>query len=158
MRKVSILFVLFLTIFSLSIFAQPATPADLSQLLGYYYNIKNSLVDNDANGAAASAELFLKVAHSMDHHLLDEGDLHALVLDAVSISETRDLKKQRTLFCNLSANMGVVAHTNRLSSNTIFKQYCPLRKASWLSNDRTIKNPLHALSKVNCDEVIEIIQ
>jgi hypothetical protein len=156
MKMLSLLF-LFLLNWAPS-FAQAKPPGDLRQLLTLYYNIKNSLAEDDSNSAAVNAQSFLNYANSMDHHLLYEGDLHALILDAVTISGTRDLKKQRQCFCNMSANMGVIANSIKLSNDVIFKQYCPLKRASWLSNERVIKNPFHGTGNISCDEVIEIIQ
>ena len=158
MRKVSFLIILSLLLGTYSNFAQVNPSNDLKQLLVFYYSIKNALVADDPGSAAVFAQSFLNVANAMDHHLIYEGDLHALILDAVLISGTRDLKKQRVCFCNLSANMGVVANSTKLTSDLIFKQYCPQKKASWLSSDRIIKNPYHGVCRDNCDEVIEIIQ
>jgi hypothetical protein len=158
MRKQFFLILLSLLIFDQSIIAQEKPQGELNQLLAFYFNIKNALVENDSNSAAINAKSFLNVAKVMNHHLIYEGDLHALILDAVTISETKDLKKQRSCFCNFSANMGVIVNSIKMGSGIIFKQYCPLKRASWLSSERVIKNPYHGIGIDNGDEVIEIIQ
>ena len=129
----------------------------LSQLLSTYYNIKNALVTGDANSAASNAELFLKTANTIDFKVISEGNVHILSKDAGKISSTKDLKKQREYFVDLSSNMATVAKSLKLGSQPIYLQYCPMKKAAWLSSEKQIRNPYYGSSMLTCGEVTETL-
>jgi hypothetical protein len=129
----------------------------LSQLLSSYYNIKNALVTGDANSAASNAELFLKTANTIDFKVISEGNVHILSKDAGKISSTKDLKKQREYFADLSSNMATVAKSLKLGNQPIYLQYCPMKKAAWLSSEKQIRNPYYGSSMLTCGEVTETL-
>lgn len=129
----------------------------LSQLLSSYYNIKNALVTGDANSAASNAELFLKTANTIDFKVISEGNVHILSKDAGKISSTKDLKKQREYFVDLSSNMATVAKSLKLVNQPIYLQYCPMKKAAWLSSEKLIRNPYYGSSMLTCGEVTETL-
>ena len=129
----------------------------LSQLLSQYYNIKDALVAGNGTEASAKAEEFIKIANSLDYKLISEGNINALVKDATLISETKDLKKQRKYFSNFSNNMADLAKAVKLSSATIYKAYCPMEKANWLSNSKAIKNPYYGSAMLTCGNIVETI-
>ena len=139
-------------------FTQVKPPAEPKQLLHLYFNIKNALVSDDPGSASVNAQSFLDIARELDRKLIYEDYLLALIIDAHLISRTKDLEEQRSCFCNLSANMSVIANSIKLSKDAIFKQYCPLKKASWLTSERDIRNPYYGLQMADCGEVIEIIR
>ena len=129
----------------------------LAQLLSSYYNLKNALVAGDANSAAYNADLFLKTANGLDFKVISEGNVHILSKDAGKISSTKDLKKQREYFADLSSNMATVAKSLKLSSQPVYLQYCPMKKASWLSSEKQIRNPYYGSSMLTCGEVTETL-
>lgn len=129
----------------------------LSQLLTYYYSIKDALVAGNANTAAVSADQFIKIANSIDYKLISEGNINALLKDATPISESKDIKVQREHFSNLSDNMATVAKAVKLTGDPIYQQYCPMKKANWLSRDKDIKNPYYGNAMLTCGKVVETI-
>jgi hypothetical protein len=129
----------------------------LSQLLSLYYNIKNALVTGDANSAASNADLFLKTANTIDFKVMSEGNVQILSKDAGKISSTKDLKKQREYFVDLSSNIATVAKTLKLGNQPIYLQFCPMKKAAWLSSDKQIRNPYYGSSMLTCGEVTETL-
>ena len=132
--------------------------AYLPQLLTSYYNIKDALVGGNANLASAKAEEFLKLANGIDYKVISEGNINALLKDATGISETKDIKKQREQFANLSNNMIALAKAMKLGDQPIYETYCPMKKAYWLSDSRTIKNPYFGSSMLSCGKVTNTIQ
>jgi len=139
-------------------FAQDSTQQhQLSQLLSQYYNIKNALVAGNGNEASAKAEEFIKTANSIDYKLISEGNINALLKDATPISETKDIKKQREHFANLSNNMAALAKSVKLGAQPIYQAYCPMKKANWLSSDKEIKNPYYGSAMLTCGKVVETI-
>jgi hypothetical protein len=132
--------------------------ASLSQLLTSYYAIKDALVAGNTDLAATKAEDFLRAANGIDYKVISEGSINALVKDATSISETKDIKKQREQFANLSNNMIALAKAMKLSNQPVYETYCPMKKAYWLSNSKTIKNPYFGSSMLTCGKVTQTIQ
>src|SRR5215211_6949956 len=140
--KKSILAIALLAIaFVQKTFAQDSTQQyQLSQLLTQYYNIKDALVTGNATLASTKAEEFIKTANSIDYKIISEGNINALLKDATPISEAKEIKVQREHFANLSNNMATLAKAMKLTDQPIYQAYCHMKKANWLSSDKTIKN------------------
>lgn len=158
MKKTLIIFTLIMAVVGQLSFAQGKPNQPQVQLLTAYYDVKNALVAGNSSTAAANAEIFLKTANSIDYKVISEGNINILVKDAGAISLTKDLKKQREIFANLSKNMAEVAKVTKLSDQPIYKQYCPMKKAYWLSNEKTIKNPYYGNSMLTCGNIEETIK
>jgi hypothetical protein len=140
-------------------FAQDSTKQyQLPQLLTHYYNIKNALVAGNANDAALSATAFVKAANTIDYKTISEGNVNTLVKDAGKISDTKDINKQRAFFGNFSANMSAVAKAVKLTNKPVYQQYCPMKKAYWLSSEKAIRNPYYGSAMLTCGEVSETIK
>lgn len=146
-----------LALISQILFAQTKSTAP-NQLLKSYYEVKNALVTGNSENAAANAEAFVKTANTVDYKVISEGNVNILLKDAGAISSTKDIKKQREAFVNLSKNMAEIAKVTKLSDEPIYKQYCPMKKAYWLSNEKTIKNPYYGSSMLSCGNVEETIK
>lgn len=140
-------------------FAQNSTVQnELPQLLSSYYSIKNALVAGNADDAASAAVLFTKTANAIDCKIIAESNIRALVKDVEKISATGDIIKQRSYFTNFSTNLAVVAKAVKLTGQPIYQAYCPMKKASWLSSEKEIKNPYFGKAMPTCGEVTETIQ
>lgn len=166
MKKVFLLVALIATAFTQQSFAQlvpnyredTTNQAQLSQLLNAYYQVKNALIEGNSNTAALKAETFLKTANGISNRTIPEGSRNALVKDAGVISESKDIKKQREVFANFSTNIYALAKSLKLTTEPIYYQYCPMKKAYWLSSDKAIKNPYYGSSMLTCGKVTETIQ
>ena len=166
MKKVFLFVALIATAFTQKSFAQlvpnyredTTNQAQLSQLLNAYYQVKNALIEGNSNTAALKAETFLKTANGISNRTIPEGSRNALVKDAGVISESKDIKKQREVFANFSTNIYALAKSLKLTTEPIYYQYCPMKKAYWLSSDKAIKNPYYGSSMLTCGKVTETIQ
>lgn len=133
--------------------------------LDAYYSIKNALVASDAGESAKAAGALLAAMKSIDMNKI-EMKQHTefmkvnskIVSDAQKIAESKDLKKQREIFQSLSDNFYVLAKGVKISSEPIFQQYCPMKKAGWLSSESDIKNPYYGSSMLTCGSVKETIK
>lgn len=130
----------------------------LSQLLANYYDIKDALVSDNAKAASIKANEFIKTANSIDYKIISEGNINALLKDATAISVTTDIAKQRVYFSNLSNNMADLAGVVKFTSSPIYRAYCPMKKANWLSNEKIIKNPYYGSSMLTCGTIVNTIQ
>lgn len=158
MKKI-LLFLVIIMIVSVKLFAQDAQQQiKLSELLTRYYSIKDALVSGSNANASTSAEQFIKTLNTIDYKVVSEGNVNALLKDATSISETKDIKRQRDQFANLSTNMAALAKAVKLSSSAIYQVYCPMKKANWLSSEQIIKNPYYGNAMLSCGKVVETIQ
>lgn len=132
----------------------------LAPVLTDYYNVKDALVNSDAKTTAAQAASLLKDINGVDMSAIPAKDHMAfmalkdkLAFDARHISESSDIGHQREHFANLSANMIILAKKAQLSQQPVYEEYCPMKKASWLSNEAAIKNPYYGSSMPTCGKV-----
>lgn len=158
MKKLFLIGALVATAFTQKSYSQQTTnQPQLSQLLNSYYQVKDALISGNSNTAAMQAEAFLKTANGISNRTISEGSRNALVKDAGVISETKDLKKQREVFANLSTNMHALATSLKITTEPIYYQYCPMKKAYWLSADKVIKNPYYGSAMLTCGKVVDTL-
>jgi len=158
MKKIIWVAVVFLSGFIQKSYSQDSLAQNqLSKLLSHYYNIKDALVAGNAGRAASEAEQYVKTLNGIEFQTISEGNANALLKDASAISESKDLNRQRGYFANFSNNMVLLAKSMKLSKETIYEAYCPMKKASWLSADKTIKNPYYGNAMLTCGKVVETI-
>ena len=134
-------------------FAQDSTKTQPAQLLNAYYQLKDNLVKSNATAAAASAGELVKAINNADAATVNDDTRTSLLKDANAISQSSDIKVQRGKFATLSNNMFELAKTVKLSAEPVYQQYCPMKKASWLSNDKAIKNPYYGSAMLTCGSV-----
>jgi hypothetical protein len=158
MKKILLMVAICATAFVQQSFAQNISTPKPSELLTSYYNVKDALVSGDANSAATNAEKFVKTINSISSEIIHESYKEALLKDASKISATKDLKKQREAFSTFSANMYALAKEVKLNSEPVYYVYCPMKKATWLSSSKTIKNPYFGSAMPTCGKVTETIQ
>ena len=158
MNKILLFVAICATGFVQQTFAQNTTSAKPSELLASYYNIKDALVNGDADKATVNAEQFVKIINSTSTETIHQSDKEALVKDANKIAATKDLKKQREYFSTFSANMYALSNSVKLSSEPVYYQYCPMKKATWLSGDKAITNPYYGSAMLTCGKVTETTQ
>jgi hypothetical protein len=152
--------------FNIAIITENAVDeSSLSQLLTIYYDIKNALVKGDANGAAAKAGEFVKAINSVDMKKLPEADMNAfmplqekLAFDAKHISESKEIGHQREHFQSFSNNFYKLAKAVKLSDQPVYQDYCPMKKAYWLSSEAAIKNPYFGAQMLSCGKVNDTIK
>ncbi|MEO6541312.1 MAG: DUF3347 domain-containing protein [Ferruginibacter sp.] len=150
-KKILFTVALIATVFVQQAFAQDSTKT--STLLTSYYAIKDALVSSNPDAGSASAAAFVKAANALAKEMVTPERRNALVSDATAISQTKDLKLQREKFATLSANLGELAKTVKLTTEPVYQQYCPMKKASWLSNNKAIKNPYYGSAMLTCGSV-----
>src|SRR5579872_1022531 len=139
--------------------------ADLSPVLDHYYAIKDALVAGDAAAAARAAGGMMAAINAVDAGSLPARDRRAylawkdkLAYDARHISESKDISHQREHFASLSANLSKLARESSMSAQPIYEEYCPMRKAYWLSRDTAIRNPYLGSSMLTCGKVTRTLK
>ncbi len=158
MKKILLIVAICATAFVQQSFAQNTSTPKPSELLTSYYNIKDALVSGDANTASKNAEQFVKTINSISSEVIHESNKEALLKDASKISGTKDLKTQREYFSKFSANMFALAKSVKLNTEPVYYQYCTMKKTTWLSNNKAIKNPYFGSAMLTCGKTTETIQ
>ncbi|ALL06829.1 hypothetical protein AQ505_15835 [Pedobacter sp. PACM 27299] len=161
MKKIFLAVVLIAAAWINPSFAQSSqTPS----LLTAYYDIKNALVNSDAATAALKATEFSKALTGIDtksmtpsERTVFTGLQEKLALDAEHISDTKDIAHQRDHFADFSTNIFKLAKAVKLSSGSIYYDYCPMKKSYWLSDKAEIKNPYYGKQMLTCGAVKETL-
>lgn len=155
---------IFATSFNLQIFAQEAKPSALSSLLTSYYGLKNSLVASNSSEAAANSAAFVKLLTTVDMKELPPSAMEVfmplqekMAFDARHIAESKDIAHQREHFANFSANFFKLAKAVKLTDQPVYYDYCPMKKAYWLSAEEVIKNPYFGSQMLTCGKVNETL-
>ena len=73
------------------------------------------------------------------------------------------MKKVFYVFCFaliafFSNNFYSLAKAVKLSTQTIYQDYCPMKKAFWLSEVPAIKNPYYGKAMLTCGKITETIK
>jgi len=132
--------------------AKHAAPANaIDKITTAYLDVKNALAAS--NGALAEtkakdllAALSADPAKGLkpDQQKLLNSYLDKLKFDSRNISETTAIEHQREHFTSLSKNLYEVLKGLKLNTITIYMDYCPMKKAYWLSETAAIKNPYYS--------------
>ncbi len=153
MKRILFLVAIIATAFVQPSFAQDKTKTTTPQLLNAYYQLKDNLVKSNPTASVASANVLVQSINDTDMEILKEDVRTSLLKDANAIAQTGDIKIQREKFSSLSNNMFELAKSVKLSTEPVYQQYCPMKKASWLSNDKAIKNPYYGSAMLSCGSV-----
>lgn len=170
--RISIIAAIFFSLLTFSVNAQhshnhddAAQSSALSQVLPLYLEIKNALVSDNASLASSKAGAFAKAINAIDMNAVSSDEMNAfmtaqkkLAADAGQVATAKDIKKQREAFASLSNDMITLAKGAKLSAQPVYVEYCPMKKASWLSSEQTIKNPYYGKQMATCGKVTETIK
>ena len=81
---------------------------------------------------------------------------------ATKIAAATDIDVQRTLFSSLSNEMIAKVKAIGLQSGEVYIEYCPMamndKGASWLSNQKIVRNPYYGNSMLDCGEIKETLK
>ena len=53
--------------------------------------------------------------------------------------------------------MIALAKVSKLSSQPIYQLYCPMKKSSWLSSEKTIKNLYYGKAMLTCGSILQTL-
>ena len=133
----------------------------LSNVIESYLQLKNDLVNDNAEKAKTSAEKALEELQSItvDEENISE-KIKSLNEGFSAVSQSNDIQKQREAFISLSEEMITVSKQIE-QTKKLFIQKCPMANnnqgAKWLSLEKEIKNPYYGASMLGCGSIIEVI-
>ncbi|MDN3708517.1 DUF3347 domain-containing protein [Myroides ceti] len=120
-------------------------------LFNNYINVKNALVKGDGKSANQAIEVFYKSIKGETNFVLKD----ALLKATEKMSKSTNLEKQRTAFNDVSTTLWQVVKGSDKVTQPVYYQYCPMKKAYWLSEEKDIKNPYYGSSMLTCGTVAE---
>ncbi len=142
-----------------------AVNTSINNLLTGYLELKNALAAD--NGAAAQAKAKTLNTEVTSISTKDMGAAQQAVwknyvdklsFDSRHISESTSIDHQREHFESLSKSMYAVLKAFKANSVAIYWQYCPMKKASWLSEKSTIENPYYGKEMPDCGSTKETLK
>ncbi|GAA4432258.1 hypothetical protein GCM10023091_04050 [Ravibacter arvi] len=140
-----IFFALVITLMGVSAFGQ-----NTDNLLKHYLAVKNALIDSDAKAAGAAITTFHEAVKSE----ADFSRKQDLLKATEKLSKAgSNLEKQRASFNDVSTLMWKLVEGADAVSSPVYYQYCPMKKAYWLSTHKEIKNPYYGASMLTCGKV-----
>jgi len=154
MKKILLLVAVFTSALVQSSFAQNTHSPEL---LTSYYSLKDALVGGDAETAYKKASELNKAIENTDSKIVGSKEKAELLKHTALIYGTKDIKVQREHFAPLSTGIIALAKSAKLSPDPIYIQYCPMKKSSWLSSDKAVKNPYYGSAMLTCGKVTETI-
>jgi small-conductance mechanosensitive channel len=182
------IFLGFMLSLSLGVFAQTKTPdahaghdmkmeasakssldsevqTSVNKLLVNYYAVKNALIADDGKTANAQAGELVKTLAATpmkkmteDQHKVFMGLSDKIKTDAEQINKNTDVKQQRDRFNDLSNNVFALVKGLKANVNPVYQQYCPMKKAYWLSDNAAVKNPYYGKAMLTCGKVTETLK
>lgn len=139
--------------------------SSLTKVLNAYYGVKDALIADDGKTANEQSDGLLKSISAVSMAKMTTGQ-HTLFMelskkikaDAQQISETKDINQQRGHLNDLSNNIFALVKGLGVYANPIYQQYCPMKKAYWLSDNAAIKNPYYGKMMLTCGKVTETLK
>ncbi|GCC52819.1 DUF3347 domain-containing protein [Chryseotalea sanaruensis] len=135
---------------------------DLS-LLTAYLDLKDALISNksaDASEAAvALTNAISKVKATNNNDAVSAAwkqHKDNLLKQADIITKAKDIEKQRTAFAELSLAYWPIVKLST-TGETLYYDYCPMKKSYWISAEESIKNPYYGAKMLTCGKVAEKI-
>ena len=115
----------------------PKTPGNL---LNNYIIVKNSLINSDSKAAGAAISTFYKSVKSEGGFAQKAGLFKA----TEKLNKTaNNIEKQRAAFNDVSIIMWKLVKGSDKVNQPVYYQFCPMKKANWLSLEKEIKNPYY---------------
>ncbi|RKR11081.1 uncharacterized protein DUF3347 [Flavobacterium sp. 90] len=138
--------------------------SQLQTVYDAYFTVKDALIKSDAKLTSAKATDLLAAITAVKMDKLKSNEhtvwmkvVKKLTADAKSISTSSDIKKQRETFKSLTKSTYDLVKVSK-STEVVYKQYCPMADADWLSKEKAVKNPYYGSSMLTCGNVVETIK
>ncbi len=145
MRK--IFFALATMLMGVSAFGQ-----NTKNLFRDYIGVKEALVASDAKAASKAIGNFYETLKTGDD--LSQKDNLLKATEKLSKAGS-NLEKQRAAFDEVSTLMWKLVKGAEEVDSPVYYQYCPMKKAYWLSTEKEIRNPYYGSSMLTCGKVSE---
>ena len=135
-------------ILAISLLGYTAFAQNTNTLLNNYLSVKNALVSGDEKAATHAISTLYESIKGESSFAQKE----ALLKATEKMTKASSVEKQRAVFNDVSTTMWQLVNTSKVSQ-PVYYQYCPMKKAYWLSTEAAIKNPYYGSSMLTCGKV-----
>lgn len=137
---------------------------EFNNTLKAYFETKNALSKDQVAEADVASQKLVKIIMefpvktlSAEQQALWNKETPAILEGAKLISKEKELKAQRVPFDGVSKAMYNLAKSFNMHTQTVYLQYCPMAKKSWLNEVEAIQNPFYGSKMFACGEVKETL-
>ncbi|MGF7082225.1 DUF3347 domain-containing protein [Mucilaginibacter sp. UYCu711] len=162
--KTVLLSLILLVVFAPTRAQEVTATTSVNNVITAYLGVKNALITGNNNAAKSSARELLAAINTVpakqftpEQNTLWTAFTDKLQFDSRHISESASIDHQREHFTSLSKNMFELVKGLKLNTNTLYEQYCPMKKATWLSESAAIKNPYYGSQMLTCGKTTETL-
>lgn len=136
---------------AISLFGFSAFAQNTNTLLNNYISVKNVLVSGDGK-AVSQAVTTLYQSVKNEENFAQKAEL---LKATEKLNKASSIEKQRAVFNDVSTAMWKLVKNSDKVNHVVYYQYCPMKKAYWLSNEKEIKNPYYGSSMLTCGKIAE---
>ena len=137
----------------------------INELLTSYLKSKDALISGNNQEVKVQADVFVSTLSKLDGSKLSK-DVEvafekyklSLTKNANAFAAAKDIVKQRTAFAPLSETFFNFIKQGQMNTDTLYYQFCPMKKAYWLSTDEKIENPYYGKQMLTCGKVTEVLK
>lgn len=144
MKKV--LLTLMISLSGFSVFSQ-----NTIRILNTYFLMKDALLSADGKVVSQTVNTFYQSLKSEENFPQKTELLKA----TEKLYKAGSLENQRTAFKDVSVELWALVKKSNSINQVVYYQYCPMKKAYWLSKEKEIKNPYYGSSMLTCGKVVE---
>jgi len=141
---------LFLSL-TVMLFGYAAFAQNTNKFLPNYIALKNALVSGDSKAASQALTAFQQSIKEDDNFAQKD----ALLRATETMAKAGTIDKLRAAFNDVSTNLWQVVKSAENVTGSVYYQYCPMKKAYWLSGEKEIKNPYYGSAMLSCGNVVE---
>lgn len=164
LKKAGFLLALFLVAGFSAMAQSVVAKREFNNTLKAYFETKNALSKDNVSGAEAGAKKLLAVINEFPEKTLNEGQREEwnkhnadLKKYTESVIAEKELKAQRKSFEYVSSAVIALAKQFQMNNETVYIQYCPMVKRSWLNEVEAVQNPFYGSKMYSCGEVTETL-
>ena len=132
--------------------AMPAYAQNNKDVLNSYLTLKNDLIQGNAAKATQDISALKKALPGSNAE-----KSMALVKAIDKMAKANNIDKQRRDFEEVSVLLWTVLKNDKSIDEPVYYQYCPMKKAYWISTDESIKNPYYGKQMLTCGKTVEKI-
>lgn len=155
MKKLFVIFISFL-----GVMTAQAQSNDWNQLLKSYLDIEDALVASNVNDAKTAMAKMQKEALQLLPKAtgnVPQKELKFLAARLEVYGKSESIEDVRAGFEKISNSMILLAEQKVFGSETLYVVHCPMKKANWLDDTNTVKNPYYGKSMLTCGSVKKTI-
>lgn len=121
------------------------------EILDAYLSIRSALVQDDFNTSEKNAERLVMILKKSD----DFKQKDELIKYAEQVKNATTIEGQRKGFAQVSGILWSWMKKQPSSETILYYQYCPMKKAYWISDKTDIENPYYGKSMLRCGSISE---